>query len=61
MTQNIKTLETDFKPECLLVVDIAMRIHKNLGNGLKEILYKDAFEEELNKLNIKYHRNKNLK
>jgi GxxExxY protein len=58
MTQNIKTLETDFKPQCLLMVDIAMRVHKRLGNGLKDILYKNAFEEELNNLNIKYQRNK---
>ena len=35
-----------------------MEVHKNLGKGFSEIVYKDAFEYELNKINFFFEREK---
>ncbi|MFC5682938.1 GxxExxY protein [Flavobacterium sp. MAHUQ-51] len=37
---------------------ILFEIHKNLGGGFSEIVYKDALEYELKKLNIPFEREK---
>ena len=57
MTQNIRVSEAEFRKECLLIVDIAMHIHRNLGYGFPEITYKNAFENELICMGINYQRN----
>jgi GxxExxY protein len=37
---------------------IAMKVHRILGRGLSEVLYKDALEYELQQAGIPYHREK---
>src|SRR5205809_6579876 len=44
--------ETDF------ILGKAIEIHKTLGAGFLEIVYKDAFEYETQKQNFKYEREK---
>ena len=36
-----------FQEECYLIVGIAMEIHRILGKGFSERVYKHAFEYEL--------------
>jgi len=40
---------------------IAMEIRKNFGPGLKEVIYQNAFEEELKARKINFEREKNIK
>lgn len=44
--------------ETYKIIGIAMDIHRVLGKGLSEIVYKDAFEYELKYNNIFYEREK---
>lgn len=46
------------KEEYYKVVGICMEIHRILGGGLLEIVYKDALEYELRKHNIPFQREK---
>lgn len=46
------------QPETKLLIGIAFEIHRILGKGFLEIVYKDAMEYELNKRNISYVREK---
>lgn len=36
-----------FQEECYLIIGVALEIHRILGKGFSEIVYKDAFEYEL--------------
>ena len=47
--------------ETYLLNGIAMEIHRILGRGFLEIVYKDAFELELKNRNIHYIREKEFK
>jgi GxxExxY protein len=47
-----------YKEECYAIVGICMKIHKKLGKGFKEIVYKDAMEIELKNAGICYEREK---
>ncbi|MFZ1705210.1 MAG: GxxExxY protein [Saprospiraceae bacterium] len=47
-----------FKNECYKVIGICMEIHRILGRGLREIVYKDAMEYEFKKNNIPFVREK---
>ena len=47
-----------FKDENYTIVGILFEVHKNLGKGFSEIVYKDAIEYELQQLNIPYQREK---
>lgn len=47
-----------FKGECYQIIGICMKIHSILGKGFREIVYKDAMEEEFKKANIVYEREK---
>jgi len=47
-----------FKEESYLLVGIFMEVHKELGMGFKEVLYKDAIELEFKAKNICYQREK---
>ncbi len=44
--------------ESYQIIGICMDVHRTLGKGLLEIVYKDAIEYELNKKNIFYEREK---
>lgn len=46
------------KEESYTIVGILYEVHKNLGKGFSEIVYKDAIEYELNQLNIPFEREK---
>ncbi|MBS1917727.1 MAG: GxxExxY protein [Bacteroidetes bacterium] len=47
-----------YKEECYKIVGICMNIHKKLGKGFKEVVYKDAMQIEFNKAGIAYQREK---
>ena len=47
-----------FKEESFKIVGILFDVHKNLGKGFSEIVYKDALEYELKNLNIPFEREK---
>lgn len=53
--------ELIFKDEIYRIIGIGMDIHKELGGGFLEIVYKDALEYEFKKNNILYEREKQLK
>lgn len=46
------------KEETFEIIGICMEVHRLLGKGLLEIVYKDAIQHELNLRNIKYEREK---
>jgi GxxExxY protein len=46
------------KEESYKIVGIFYEVHKNLGRGFSEIVYKDAIEYELQLQNIPYQREK---
>ncbi|MEC5167330.1 GxxExxY protein [Flavobacterium sp. PL11] len=47
-----------YKEECYKIVGILFEVHKNLGKGFSEIVYKDAIEYEFQLNNIPYEREK---
>ncbi|RYJ51534.1 GxxExxY protein [Flavobacterium petrolei] len=47
-----------YKEKCYKIVGLLYEVHKNLGRGFSEIVYKDALEFELNESNIHYEREK---
>ena len=47
-----------YKDESYTIVGILYEVHKNLGKGFSEIVYKDALEYEFNQLNIPFEREK---
>lgn len=47
-----------FKDESYKIVGVLYEVHKNLGKGFSEIVYKDVIESELNQLNIPFEREK---
>ena len=47
-----------YKEESYKIVGILYEVHKNLGKGFSEIVYKDALEYEFNQLNIPFEREK---
>lgn len=50
-----------FKKETYQIVGILFEVHKNLGKGFSEIVYKDALEYEFLKNNIPFEREKEFK
>ncbi len=58
---EIKNEYFPLKEETDKIIGIGIDIHKQLGFGFLEIVYKDAFEYELNNLNIFYEREKEYK
>ena len=44
--------------ETYKIIGIQFEVHKNLGKGFSEIVYKDALEFEFNENNIPYEREK---
>lgn len=49
-----------FKNESFQVIGAAMEVHKELGSGLLEAVYQEAFEIELQERGIPYEREKVL-
>ena len=50
--------ELIYKNESFQIIGILFEVHNNLGGGFSEIVYKDALEYELKKLNIPFEREK---
>ena len=50
--------ELALENETSTIIGLAIKIHKILGCGFLEIVYKDALEYELRKSNINYEREK---
>jgi GxxExxY protein len=50
-----------FHDDTYRLIGIGMNIHRILGKGFLEIVYKDAFEYELRLNNIEYEREKEFK
>lgn len=50
-----------YRDECFKIVGLCMKIHRLLGKGFKEIVYKDALEIEFQKAGIPYCREKKFK
>ena len=50
--------ELIYKDESFQIIGILFEVHNNLGGGFSEIVYKDALEYELKKLNIPFEREK---
>lgn len=51
-------METYRNDETYEIIGICMEVHRNLGSGLLEIIYKDAIEIELKSKNIPFEREK---
>ena len=51
-------METYRNDETYEIIGICMEVHRNLGSGLLEIIYKDAIEIELKAKNIRFEREK---
>lgn len=49
------------KDETYKIIGLAMEVHKNLGKGFLEIVYKDALELEFQWANIPYTRERSFK
>ena len=47
-----------YKEESYKIIGILFEVHKNLGRGFSEIVYKDAIEYEFKQNNIPYQREK---
>jgi GxxExxY protein len=45
-----------YKEEFYKIIGICMEVHRNLGKGFLEIVYKDALEYEFKKNNVLYDR-----
>ncbi len=55
---NYSSQDYLFQKETYLLIGIGMTIHRILGKGFLEIVYKDAFEYELRRNNVAYEREK---
>jgi len=47
-----------YEDDTYKIIGALIEVHKNLGKGFSEIVYKDAFEYELNKINFFFKREK---
>ena len=56
--KNFDLVKYPLQQETDLILRTAIEIHKILGAGFLEIVYKDAFEYETQKQNFKYEREK---
>jgi GxxExxY protein len=53
--------EIILKEESYKIVGACMDVHKNLGTGFKEVIYKDALEIEFKTLKVPFSREKKFK
>ncbi|RZL13761.1 MAG: GxxExxY protein, partial [Pedobacter sp.] len=54
MTKNYNPTDFPLRKQCLAIVEIAFNIHKTLGGGLANSVYKSAFENALDAKGIEY-------
>lgn len=47
-----------YEEDTYKIIGALIEVHKNLGKGFSEIVYKDAFEYELNKIGFSFEREK---
>lgn len=47
-----------FQEETYKLIGVYMEVHRNLGKGFLEVVYKDALQYELRKMNIGFEREK---
>jgi GxxExxY protein len=47
-----------YEDDTYKIIGALIEVHKNLGKGFSEIVYKDAFEYELKKINFYFEREK---
>ena len=47
-----------YEEDTYKIIGALIEVHKNLGKGFSEIVYKDAFEHELNRTKIPFEREK---
>jgi len=47
-----------YEEDTYKIIGALIEVHKNLGKGFSEIVYKDAFEHELNRNEIPFEREK---
>lgn len=47
-----------FQEETYKLIGVCMEVHRNLGKGFLEVVYKDAVQYELKKMNIEFEREK---
>jgi GxxExxY protein len=47
-----------FQEETYKLIGVCMEVHRNLGKGFLEVVYKDALQYELRKVNIGFEREK---
>lgn len=47
-----------FKEESYKIIGACFEVHKALGHGFKEVVYKDALELEFNKIGLPFKREK---
>ncbi|MBA2328326.1 MAG: GxxExxY protein [Flavisolibacter sp.] len=50
--------EIIFKEESYQIVGLCMEVHRQLGMGFREVIYKDALEIEFRENNLPYQREK---
>ena len=55
---NFSEYKYPLQKESYQIIGICMDVHRTLGKGFLEIVYKDAIEYEFNKNNISYEREK---
>jgi GxxExxY protein len=60
LTDEFQVNEPDFlfKEETYRIIGVCMEVHKELGHGFREVVYKDAIELEFGQRNISYEREK---
>ena len=58
LKMNFSEDEYPLQKESYEIIGICMEVHRNLGKGLLEIVYKDALEYEFRKRDIYYEREK---
>ena len=55
ITQKENKTELIYKEESYLIIGACMEVHKELGRGFNEIVYKDALEYEFKQRKIPYN------
>ncbi len=53
-------MELIYKDEIYKIIGLCMEVHKNLGKGFNEMIYKDALEFEFSSNNISFERDKKI-
>jgi GxxExxY protein len=61
MDLEVNEPEFLYKDETHQIIGICMEVHRNLGHGFLEVVYKDAIELEANKKNLLVDREKEFR